>query len=64
MASSWPTCAKKNCSIEADAYSPLAPGAEPPKVPNPQAVNLEANVRRLSLEVDRIVAVHRTGRSL
>ncbi len=49
---------KEKLLIEADAYTPLAPGAEPPKVPNPQAVNLESNVRRLSIEVDRIVPIH------
>ena len=49
---------KEKLLVEADVYTPLAPGAEPPKVPNPQAVNLEANVRRLNLEVDRIVSVH------
>ena len=49
---------KEKLLIEADVYTPLAPGAEPPKVPNPQAVNLESNVRRLGLEVDRIVSVH------
>src|SRR5262245_37330089 len=49
---------KEKLLIEADVYTPLAPGAEPPKVPNPQAVNLEANVRRLGLEVDRIVSIH------
>lgn len=49
---------KEKLLIEADVYTPLAPGAEPPKVPNPQAVNLESNVRRLGLDVDRIVSVH------
>ena len=49
---------KEKLLIEADVYTPLAPGAEPPKVPNPQAVNLESNVRRLGLEVDRIVSIH------
>jgi glyoxylase-like metal-dependent hydrolase (beta-lactamase superfamily II) len=49
---------KEKLLVEADVYTPLAPGAEPPKVPNPQAVNLEANVRRLNLEVDRIVSIH------
>lgn len=49
---------KEKLLIEADVYTPLAPGAEPPKVPNPQAVNLESNVRRLGLEVERIVSVH------
>jgi hypothetical protein len=33
-------------------------GAEPPKVPNPRSVNLEANVRRLNLDVDRIIPIH------
>jgi len=49
---------KEKLLIEADVYTPLAPGAEPPKVPNPQAVNLEANVRRLNIDVDRIVSIH------
>jgi glyoxylase-like metal-dependent hydrolase (beta-lactamase superfamily II) len=49
---------KEKLLIEADVYTPLAPGAESPKVPNPQAVNLESNVRRLGLEVDRIVSIH------
>jgi len=49
---------KEKLLIEADVYTPLAPGAEPPKVPNPQAVNLETNVRRLNIDVDRIVSIH------
>jgi len=49
---------KEKLLIEADVYTPLAPRAEPPKVPNPQAVNLEANVRRLNIDVDRIVSIH------
>jgi glyoxylase-like metal-dependent hydrolase (beta-lactamase superfamily II) len=49
---------KEKLLIEADVFTPLAAGAEPPKVPNPQAVNLEANVRRLGLDVDRIVPIH------
>ena len=39
---------KEKLLIEADVYTPARAGAEPPKVPNPQAVNLEANVRRLA----------------
>jgi len=40
-------------------FTPLPPGgAEPPKAPNAQTVNLEANVRRLNIEVDRIVSIH------
>jgi glyoxylase-like metal-dependent hydrolase (beta-lactamase superfamily II) len=49
---------KEKLLIEADVFTPGPAGAEPPKVPNPQAVNLEANVRRLNLEVDRIVPIH------
>ena len=35
-----------------------AAGAEPPKVANPFAVALEANVRRLNIDVERIVPIH------
>jgi glyoxylase-like metal-dependent hydrolase (beta-lactamase superfamily II) len=49
---------KEKLLIQADAFSPRAVGAEPPKVPNPRSVNLEANVRRLNLDVDRIVPIH------
>jgi glyoxylase-like metal-dependent hydrolase (beta-lactamase superfamily II) len=49
---------KEKLLIEADVFTPLAPGAEPPKVPNPFSVNLEANVRRLNIDVDRIVPIH------
>jgi len=49
---------KEKILIEADAFSPGPAGAEPPKVPNPFAVALDANVRRLNIEVDRIVPIH------
>ena len=49
---------KEKLLIEADVFTPLAPGAEPPKTSNPQAVNLESNVRRLNIDVDRIVSIH------
>lgn len=49
---------KEKLLIEADVYTPLAPGAEPPKVPNPFWVQLEANVRRLNIDVDRILPIH------
>jgi glyoxylase-like metal-dependent hydrolase (beta-lactamase superfamily II) len=49
---------KEKLLIQADAFSPRALGAEPPKVPNPRSVNLEANVRRLNLDVDRIIPIH------
>ena len=49
---------KEKILIEADAFSPGPAGAEPPKVPNPFTVALEANVRRLNIDVDRIVPIH------
>ena len=49
---------KEKILIEADAFSPGPAGAEPPKVPNPFAVALEANVRRLNIDVDQIVPIH------
>jgi len=49
---------KEKLLIEADAFTPGPVGAEPPKVPNPNSVNLEANVRRLNIDVDRIVSIH------
>jgi glyoxylase-like metal-dependent hydrolase (beta-lactamase superfamily II) len=49
---------KEKLLIEADVFTPGPAGAEPPKVPNPSAVNLEANVRRLNLDVERIVPIH------
>jgi glyoxylase-like metal-dependent hydrolase (beta-lactamase superfamily II) len=49
---------KEKILIEADVFSPGPAGAEPPKVPNPQSVNLEANVRRLNIDVDRILSIH------
>ena len=49
---------KEKILIEADVYTPAAPGSPAPKVPNPLGVNLESNVRRLNLEVDRILPIH------
>ena len=49
---------KEKLLIEADAFTPGPAGAEPPKVPNPFSVNLEAQVRRLNLDVDRILPIH------
>jgi glyoxylase-like metal-dependent hydrolase (beta-lactamase superfamily II) len=46
---------KEKVLIEADAYTP---GAAAPKTPNPFSVNLEANVRRLRIDVDRILPLH------
>ena len=49
---------KEKLLIEADAFSPGPAGAEPPKVPNPFSVNLEANVRRLNIDVAQILPLH------
>lgn len=49
---------KEKLLIEADVFTPGPAGAEPPKVPAPSALNLEANVRRLNIDVDRIVSIH------
>jgi len=45
---------KEKLLIEADAFSPFGI----PKTPNPYSLNLEANVRRLNLEVARILPLH------
>ena len=45
---------KEKLLVEADAFSPFGI----PKTPNPYSVNLEANVRRLNIEVDRILPLH------
>jgi hypothetical protein len=44
--------------IEADAYTPSAPNAPPPAVPNANNLNLIANIERLKLAVDRIAPLH------
>jgi glyoxylase-like metal-dependent hydrolase (beta-lactamase superfamily II) len=45
---------KEKLLIEADAFNPRGI----PKTPSPFAVNLEANVRRLNIEVERILPIH------
>ena len=44
--------------IEADAYTPGAPGSAPPAKPNDNHVNLAQNIDRLKLAVDRILPLH------
>ena len=44
--------------IEADAFTPGAANAPPPATPNPNHLNLIANIERLGLPVDRIVPLH------
>jgi glyoxylase-like metal-dependent hydrolase (beta-lactamase superfamily II) len=45
---------KEKLLVEADVFSPFGV----PKTPNPYSVNLEANVRRLNIDVDRILPIH------
>jgi len=47
--------------VEADAYTPLAPGATPPTSVNPYSVNLYENIQKLKLDVDQIAAIHGPG---
>jgi glyoxylase-like metal-dependent hydrolase (beta-lactamase superfamily II) len=49
---------KEKLLIEVDVYTPLAPNAPPPSVPNPASVNLYENIQRLNLDVDRIAPLH------
>lgn len=49
---------KEKILIEADAYSPGPVGSDPPKAPNPFSVALEANIRRLNIDVDKILPIH------
>ncbi|HEX7890118.1 MAG TPA: MBL fold metallo-hydrolase [Ramlibacter sp.] len=44
--------------IQADAYTPAAPGSAPPAQANPLHVNLVQNIERLRLDVDRILPLH------
>ena len=45
---------KEKLLVEADAFSPFGV----PKTPNPYSVNLEANVRLLNIDVERILPLH------
>ena len=44
--------------INADLYSPPAPGATPPATPNPSTVSLRRNIQRLKLDVTQHVPIH------
>jgi glyoxylase-like metal-dependent hydrolase (beta-lactamase superfamily II) len=44
--------------VEADAFTPGAPNAPPPTTPNPNNLDLIANIERLGLPVDRILPLH------
>ena len=49
---------KEKILSEADAYTPLAPGATPPASINPFSVNLYENIQKLKLDVDQVAALH------
>jgi glyoxylase-like metal-dependent hydrolase (beta-lactamase superfamily II) len=49
---------KEKVLIEADAYTPVAADAPPPKTPNPYSVNLYENIQKLNLDVERIAGLH------
>jgi glyoxylase-like metal-dependent hydrolase (beta-lactamase superfamily II) len=49
---------KAKLAIEADAYSPPAADAPPPKTVNPYAVNLLENIEKLKLDVEKIAGLH------
>jgi hypothetical protein len=49
---------KERLLVQADAYTPLPPGAKPPSPPNANNVNLVENIERLKLPVERILPIH------
>ena len=49
---------KEKVLLEADGYNPPALSVTPPNPPSPYTLNLLDNIRRLKLDVQRIVPVH------
>jgi glyoxylase-like metal-dependent hydrolase (beta-lactamase superfamily II) len=49
---------KEKLLLEADGYNPQPTSATPPNPPSPYTLSLVDNIRRLKLEVDRIIPVH------
>jgi glyoxylase-like metal-dependent hydrolase (beta-lactamase superfamily II) len=49
---------KEKVLLEADGYNPQAVNATPPNPPSPFTMSLIDNIRRLKLDVQRIVPVH------
>jgi len=49
---------KEKLLIEADAYTPIPPGAKPPAPANANNVNLVVNLEGFQLAVDRILPLH------
>ena len=54
---------KEKILVNADLYSPPAPGTQPPAAPTPLMVTLNQNIQRLKLDVAQHVPIHgRVGR--
>ena len=49
---------KEKFLIEADAYTPIPPGAKPPSPANANNVNLVVNIEGFQLAVDKILPLH------
>ena len=49
---------KERLLVEADAFTPGPPNTPPPAVVNANNLNLSDNIRRLNLDVDRILPLH------
>ena len=49
---------KEKVLIEADGYNPQAANATPPNPASPYTLNLLDNIRRLKLDVQRVVPIH------
>jgi glyoxylase-like metal-dependent hydrolase (beta-lactamase superfamily II) len=49
---------KEKLLIEADAYTPLAVGAQPPATPSANHVNLIENIEKKKLAIDKILPLH------
>ena len=49
---------KERILVNADLYSPPAPGAPPPATPTPLMVTLNQNIQRLKLDVAQHVPIH------
>ena len=49
---------KEQLLVQADAFTPLPPGAPVPMPPSPFSVNLADNIGRLNLAVAQILPLH------
>jgi glyoxylase-like metal-dependent hydrolase (beta-lactamase superfamily II) len=55
---------KHRILVEGDAWTPTPPGTKPPATVNPLWINLDDNIRRLGLDVERIAPLHGTVKTL